>query len=121
MNTKEKRGKAIIGIVMAAIMLTSVFVAMLPMGSAVSKGDNFNYIGAVAVTETVLVGQNVQFNTTAPNNWTDPGNVKVQKFEDGVWYDYSGPWSGGTVYNVDWSPDLTLRATNGTYNVSISV
>jgi hypothetical protein len=120
MKTKMK-GKAIIGIALAAIMLASVLVAMVPTVSTVSIGGNFNYIGAVAVTEAVLVGQNVQFDTTGPYMWTDPGNVKVQKFEDGFWYDYRGPWTGGTVYNVDWDPDLTLRATNGTTNVSLSV
>ena len=55
MNTKVKgkaskaskaKGKAIIGIAMAAIMVASVMVAVMPMGSAVSKGKNFNYIGA---------------------------------------------------------------------------
>ncbi|MBA7524550.1 hypothetical protein ES705_16691 [subsurface metagenome] len=122
MNTKMK-GKAIIGILLAAIMLASVMVAMVPTVSAVSKGDNFNYIGA-NLTETVLVGQNVQFNTTGANIWTDPENVKVLKFHDGFWYYYAGPWSGGTVYNVNWDPTLTLRATNttaGTVNTSLAV
>ena len=34
----------IVGIAMAAIMLALVFAAMIPMVSAESRGDNFNYI-----------------------------------------------------------------------------
>ncbi|MDI6811009.1 MAG: hypothetical protein QMD80_04950 [archaeon] len=115
------KGKAIIGIALAAIMVASVMMAMVPTSIAVSKGGNFNYIGANVPTETVLVGQNVQFNDTAPNKWTNPSTVKVQKFVDGYWYDYDGPWSGGTAYNVAWDPALTLRATDGTDNTSLSV
>jgi PGF-CTERM protein len=122
MNTKEKskRGKAIIGIAMAAIMLASVLVAMVPTVSAVSTGTNFNYIGAGVPAETVLVGQNVKFNTTEGNNWA--GAVTVQKFEDGVWYYYDAPDSENKVYSVDWDPTLTLRATNGAgQNTSLAV
>ncbi|MBE0517545.1 MAG: hypothetical protein IBX41_09230, partial [Methanophagales archaeon] len=122
MMKKEK--KAIIGIAMAAIMLASVFVAMVPTVSAVSIGDNFNYVGAdPAVTYTVLVGQNVQFNgsTDGVPYWTDPENVRVQRFDSPSWYDYRGPWPDGTAYNVAWDTTLTLRATDGTTNVSLSV
>ena len=123
MKGKSKRGKAIIGIAMAAIMAASVFAAIAPMGSAVSKGDNFNYIGADQPTQTVLVGQNVQFNETQPSgNWSTISAVTVQKFEDGIWYDYRGPWTDGKAYNVNWDPDLTLRATDGLgSNTSLSV
>jgi hypothetical protein len=112
MDVKMKRSKAITGIAMAVIMLASVLVAMVPTVSTVSIGDNFNYIGANLTGQIVLVGQNVQFNNTGPYMWTDPANVRVQKFEDGIWYDYAGPWSGGTAYNINWNPALTLRATD---------
>jgi transcription initiation factor TFIIIB Brf1 subunit/transcription initiation factor TFIIB len=39
MRTREK-GKAIIGIAIAAIMLASVFAATVPIVSAESRGDN---------------------------------------------------------------------------------
>jgi hypothetical protein len=46
-----------------------VFAAMVLMGSAVSKGDEYNYIGnTTASVQKVLIGQNLQFTKTAPNN-----------------------------------------------------
>jgi len=131
MNTKVKgkaskaskaKGKAIVGIAMAAIMVASVMAAMLPMGSAVGIGKDFNYIGAAVETQTVLVGQDVQFNGTGlPNPWLAPKDVKVKKFVDGIWYDYRGPWTDGKAYNIDWDPDLTLKATDDIYETSLSV
>ena len=118
----KAKGKAMIGIAMAAIMVASVMAAMLPTGSAISKGNNFNYIGAGVPAQTVLVGQNVQFNGTGfPNPWTNPFNVKVQKFVDGIWYDYRGPWTDGKAYNIDWDPELILRATDGVGYTHLSV
>ena len=110
MKGKSKRGKAIIGIAMAAIML-AFLAAAVPTASAVSNGTNFNYIEPGEI-ETVLVGQNVQFNGTGP--WSNAGDVIVQKLDEGTWYSYRGPWGGGKAYNVNWDTELTLRATNGT-------
>ena len=113
MKTKMKgKGKAIMGIAMAAIMLASVFAAMVPTGIAVSKGDSFNHIEAND-TETVLVGQNVDF-------WAS--EVKVEKYDDGRWYYYDGPWDDGEAHEVDWDPTLTLRANDFTGgNTSLAV
>ena len=121
MDTKN-RVKAITAIAMATIIIGAVFAVMPPV-MAVSKGDNFNHIGAgLTAAETVLVGQNVQFNGTGePNPWSDPSKVTVQKFDDGKWYHYAGPWSDGKAYNIDWDPSLTLRATDGTVSTSLSV
>ena len=61
---KSKRGKAIIGIALAAIMLASVFAAMAPMGTAqVDPSDGRQ----VSTAELVIIGEtNVSFfNTTA--------------------------------------------------------
>ena len=106
MKTRTK-GKAITGIAMAAIMLASI-AAMVPTVSAFSNGTNFNYInGTGDSTETVLVGQNLQFI-----NWIGP--IVVQKFVDSVWYYYDSPDSDNKTYNVNWDPTLTLNATDGT-------
>jgi len=121
MDTKN-RVKAITGIAMATIIIGAVFAVMPPViVMAVSTGDNFNHIGA-GLHETVLVGQNVQFNGTGePNAWSDPSKVKVEKFDRGHWYHYAGPWTNGKVYNIDWGTWLTLRATDGTTNTTLSV
>jgi PGF-CTERM protein len=120
MNTKTKRGKAIIGIALASIMLASVFAAMVPTASAVSTGTKFNYIGANLTGQTVLVGQNVKFNTTEGNNWA--GTVTVQKLDEGTWYSYRGPWTDNEAYNVGWDTEITLRATNSAgQNTTLSV
>ena len=119
MDTKN-RVKAITGLAMATIIIGAVFAVMPPV-MAVSKGDNFNHIGA-GLHETVLVGQNVQFNGTGePNAWTDPSKVTVEKFDKGHWYHYAGPWSDGKAYNIDWGTWLTLRATDGAINTPLSV
>ncbi|NAS88979.1 hypothetical protein C4E24_04490 [ANME-1 cluster archaeon AG-394-G21] len=67
-NMRIKKGKekgrwqeAIIGIALAAIMLASIFAAMIPMVSADSRGDNFNYIVKQQTPQKVLIGQNLQF------------------------------------------------------------
>ena len=59
METKEK-GKAIIGIAMAAIMLASVFAAMVPMGSA-GTGDK-NEIVPDTQGVQVIIGQILSFS-----------------------------------------------------------
>ncbi|RLI00413.1 hypothetical protein DRO38_06510, partial [Candidatus Bathyarchaeota archaeon] len=119
MDTKN-RVKVITGFAMATIIIGAVFAVMPPV-MAVSTGDNFNHIGA-GLSETVLVGQNVQFNGTGePNAWSDPSKVTIQKFDDGNWYHYAGPWSDGKAHNIDWDTSLTLRATDGTVSTSLSV
>ncbi|RLG29052.1 hypothetical protein DRN97_12510, partial [Methanosarcinales archaeon] len=121
MDTKN-RVKVVTGFAMAAIIIGAVFAVMPPViVMAVSTGDNFNHIGA-GLSETVLVGQNVQFNGTGePNFWSDPSKVTIQKFDDGNWYHYAGPWSDGKAHNIDWGPSLTLRVTDGTVSTSLSV
>ena len=60
-KTKGKRGKAIIGIAMAAIMVASVFVALMPMGTARDLGD-----GTIVTGDTLFAGESgLAFNTTS--------------------------------------------------------
>ncbi len=62
----KMKGKAIIRIAMAAIMIASVFAAMVPTVSTVSIGGNFNIIDNVTTpVQKVLIGQNLQFNLTS--------------------------------------------------------
>jgi hypothetical protein len=60
-DTKKMKGKAVIGIAIAAVILASVFAAIVPMVSAESRGDNFNHIVVQQAPQKVLIGQNLQF------------------------------------------------------------
>jgi hypothetical protein len=106
-----------IGIAMAAIMIASIFGAIIPMGLAVSEHDNFNHIDG-GTTDTVLVGQNVKFEGTG---WSNPANVVIERFDAGEWYYYDGPFTAGEAYNVDWSSTLTLRARDGAITTSLAI
>ncbi|RCV63362.1 hypothetical protein C5S53_14525 [Methanophagales archaeon] len=59
MGTKMK-GKAILCILMAAIMVVSVLAVAMPMAVAKSNGGNFNIIEG-ARTQKVLIDQNLEF------------------------------------------------------------
>jgi hypothetical protein len=60
-DTKQVKGKSVIGIAMTAVILASVFAAIVPMASAESRGDNFNLIVKQVPAQKVLIGQNLQF------------------------------------------------------------
>jgi len=70
MKGKEKRGKAIIGIAMAAIMLASVFAAMVPTSALTAPTNNLNWLGegkgdvTVAADEsvTIIIGETINFD-----------------------------------------------------------
>ncbi len=59
MNEEKKvRGKAIIGVAMAVIMLASVLVAMVPTGSAQAEGEGLNetaFWAFITIALTVIV------------------------------------------------------------------
>ena len=59
MKTKMK-GKAIIGLFIAAIMVVSALAVAMSMAVAKSNGGNFNSIEGAA-TQKVLIEQNLQF------------------------------------------------------------
>jgi hypothetical protein len=109
---------------MAAIMLFSVLVAVIPMGSAVSKGDEYNYIGnTTASIQKVLIGQNLQFNKTEPNNnfaarpevyWLVWGHIINTYSTD----------SNYRIYNVNWplTGSYYVNYVNATtYDAQLSV
>jgi hypothetical protein len=60
METKRK-GKAIIGISMAAIMVVSVFAAMIGSVGAYSVGGEYNIIEMNPFPQKVLIGQDLDF------------------------------------------------------------
>jgi hypothetical protein len=107
MRTREK-GKAIIGIAIAAIMLASVFAATVPIVSAESRGDNFNHIVKQAEPQKVLIGQNLQFDgfDTAPVVcrfvYGDLENTYMAYDNNHRIYNVNWPTSGAYYVNCNW-------------------
>ena len=108
---KKAKGKAILGIAMAAIMLASVLAATVLMGSAVSKGNEYNYIGNQTIpVQKVLIGQDLQFNKTEPNNNFTAPPVVYRLVSGDIMNVYSTD-SNYRIYNVNWP-------TTGSYYVN---
>ncbi len=101
METRSK-GKAIIGISMAAIMVVSVLAVAMPMAIAKSNGGNFNIISGPA-TQKVLIGQNLQFTGYG-------SDVTVSRIVSG---DIENVYQADNnyIYNVNWP-------TSGAYYVN---
>jgi uncharacterized protein (DUF2235 family) len=74
-----KKGKAIIGIFIAAIMLVSVFAAMVGSVGAHSVGGEYNIIGMNPFPQKVLIGQDLDFS----EGW-GPDVVTVSRVSGGV-------------------------------------
>ncbi len=103
MGTKMK-GKAIIGILMAAIMVVSVLAAAMPMAVARSNGGNFNIIEGAA-TQKVLVGQNLEFQGYG-------NDVTVSRILSGDIENVYQADAQNRIYNVNWP-------TSGAYCVNV--
>ncbi|KAF5411710.1 MAG: hypothetical protein C5S38_09105 [Candidatus Methanophagaceae archaeon] len=106
-----KRGKAIIGIALAAIMVASVMVAMVGgVGADTPVGRRYNVIQNGQVN-TVLIGQDLQFK--AADGWTTPivinryvsGDVENSYVAtlrtDGNYYVYSVNWPAAGAFYVN--------------------
>ncbi|NQE53322.1 hypothetical protein C5S29_06990 [ANME-1 cluster archaeon GoMg3.2] len=102
-DTKNVKGKAIIGISMAAIMIVSVLAATMPMVSASSDRGNFNIIKP-NTTEKVLLGQNLQFEGFT-------GTVIIVRIVSGDIENVYQPDANNRIYNVNWP-------TSGAYYVA---
>jgi hypothetical protein len=100
---KVRWQEAIIGITMAAIMLASVFALTIPMVSAESRGDNFNYIVKQPTAQKVLIGQNLQFEGFG-------GTVRVSRILNGDIENIYQADPNNRIYNVYWP-------TSGAYYV----
>ena len=92
---KGRWQEAIIGIVMAVIMLASVFALMIPIVSAESRGDSFNYIVKQQTTQKVLIGQNLQFEGFG-------GTVRVSRILNGDIENIYQADANNRIYNVNW-------------------
>jgi PGF-CTERM protein len=106
MNAKRKT----IGIAMAAIMLASVMVAIVPTVSAFSQGDNYNYIQKIPTSQQVLLGQNLQFIIGSGNFSTPP---TVYRYSAGKLENTYPSDTNGRITNVNWP-------TTGAYYVNES-
>ena len=128
------KGKAIEGILMAVIMVVSVLAATVPMVSAASRGDTFNYIVALPYAQKVLIGQNLQFEgfsgtvTISRIVAGDIENVYVADYNNRI-YNVNWPTSGayyvnyraGYEYDAQLAvekPDIPLKLKVGTRKVS---
>ena len=78
MTTKEKRGKAIIGIAMAAVTLASVFAAIFPMGMTRTPANPAQIVTA----ETIYSGeQGLAFDVDDDGDFGDAGTPDVGSLE----------------------------------------
>ena len=141
MNTKMKgKGKAIMGIAMAAIMLASVFVAMIGTTGAYSDGGEYNIIqdDSGDTVQSVLIGQDLNFTSGWGSNIvtiyrvTDAGVVWTRKAGVDNTLAISGDdWKKEGAYYVNYEnltnydaqlsfsdPDVPLTLKVGTKEVS---
>ncbi|KAF5438150.1 hypothetical protein C5S35_00460 [Candidatus Methanophagaceae archaeon] len=103
MDKREERSrskKAIIGVVLATVVLASATVAMLGSIGASSTGGPYNNIEKDTVN-TVLIGQDLLFNPDV--TWTTP--IVINRYVSGdLENTYPATESGGKyyIYNVNW-------------------
>ena len=103
MTTKEKRGKAIIGIAMAAVMLASVFAAIVPMGMTRTPTNPAQIVTA----ETIYIGEKgLAFDVDGDGDFGDAGTPDVGSLEGvpGTATDGESPLLLSPAYTV---PDVT--------------
>ena len=103
-DEKEVKGKSVICIAIAAIILASVFAVTVPMVSAESRGDNFNQIVVQATPQKVLIGQNLQFEGF-------DGTVAICRMVSGDIENVYQADANNRIYNVNWP-------TSGNYYVN---
>ncbi|NQE44722.1 hypothetical protein C5S31_01700, partial [ANME-1 cluster archaeon GoMg2] len=117
-----KNGKAMVGIAMAAIVVTSVMVAMIGSTGAVGTGGKYNIIEKDKVN-TVLEGQDLQFPSGTAWTTTPP---QVMRYESGdlanmyiVTVGYDGNYY---IYNVNWptTGDFFVNGGPEGYDVQLS-
>jgi PGF-CTERM protein len=125
-NEKSKRGKAIIGIAMAAIMLASVFVAMVPMASAQAQ-DSENQLGlgkayincSVNGTYKVLIGETLNFTCTETVVGLSPEEIEGKTYgTTSDEYDTEAEFTIEGIYWVD-NTDVYLSVDEPRLNIEI--
>ena len=104
METKGK-GKAITGIAMAAIMLASVFVAMIGTTGAYSDGGEYNIIlnDSGKTVQPVLIGQGLNFTS----GWGEDNIVTIYRAKDQavVWTRKAGGDNTLAISGDDWKKE----------------
>jgi hypothetical protein len=103
-DAKKMKGKAVIGIAIAAVILASIFAVMVTIVSAESRGDNFNHIVVQQAPQKVLIGQNLQFEGFN-------GPVAIYRMVSGDIGNVYLADDNNRIYNVNWP-------TSGAYYVN---
>jgi hypothetical protein len=106
-DMKNVKGKAVIEIAIAVVILASVLAATMPMVSAESRTDNFNYIKP-NTPEKVLIWQNLQFEGFG-------GTVTVSRIVSGDIENVYQADADNRMYNVNWP---TSGAYYAAYNTA---
>jgi len=118
-DAKKMKAKAVIGILIAAIILASVFAASVPMVSAESRGDNFNHIAVQQTPQKVLIDQNLEFE-----GFTDI--AVVCRLVNGDIVNMYQTDANNRIYNVNWPTSGAyyvnyVAGTPATYDAQLSV
>lgn len=108
MKTKEKRGKAIVGIALAAVMVASVLAAVVPMGSAATVGDK-REIDLDKGPFTIIIGETLRIYDLKPNSVVtfeskDPDHAFSWEADDegNITQDVTSAKVKDTGYRVSW-------------------
>ncbi len=134
----RKRGKAIIGIALAAIMVASVMVAMIGSTGAEGIGDKYNFIkkDAGATVQSALIGQELDFGAWGATvtiyrvkeavEWTKKADANNRLVISGGEWKKDGSFFVNYVASPIWKdaqlsfsePNMPLKIKVGTKEVS---
>ncbi|MCK4732159.1 MAG: hypothetical protein KAT65_06830, partial [Methanophagales archaeon] len=118
----SKRGKAITSIALVTIMVASVMVAMIGGAGAAEEGRRYNVIKQDKIN-TVLIGQDIIFDTTA--TWTptqpvitryvsgDLENTYTSTDKDGNYYVFNVNWPTAGAFYVNGKPGQAQLSVEG--------
>jgi hypothetical protein len=108
-----KKEKAIVGIALAAIMVTSVMVAMIGSTGAYSNGGRYNIIEKDK-GNTVLKGQDLQFPSGTAWTTTPPQVMRYESGDLSNTYTATKGYDGNYyIYNVNWPTTGAFYANGG--------
>ncbi len=118
----RKRGKAIIGIALAAIMVASVMVAMIGSTGAYSDGGKYNIIknDAGVTVQSALIGQELDFST----NW-GADKVTIYRVKEAVeWTKMADANNRLVISGSEWKKDgsfyVNYKERAGTKDAQLS-
>jgi hypothetical protein len=99
MKIEPKRKGKTTGIVLAAIMLASIFVTMMGTTGARSTGGPYNIIDKQVAIQKVLRGQDLQFDTA--DAWTTYPVTVSRIVESNIWNMYTAN-ANNRIFDVSW-------------------